>query len=42
MEFQKTINLFETIPNNKDLVKNNSKFKINKKTTTHKLRSKNQ
>ena len=31
MEFQKTINSLETIPDNKDLVKNKSKFKINKK-----------
>ena len=31
MEVQKTINLLETIPDNKDLVKNKSKFMINKK-----------
>ena len=31
MEVQKTINLLQTIPDNKDLVKNKSKFKINKK-----------
>ena len=31
MEVQKTINSLETIPDNKDLVKNKSKFKINKK-----------
>ena len=31
MEFQKTINSLETILDNKDLVKNTSKFMINKK-----------
>ena len=31
MEVQKTINSLQTIPANKDLVKNKSKFKINKK-----------
>ena len=31
MEFQITISSLETIPDNKDLVKNKSKFKINKK-----------
>ena len=31
MEFQKTINSLETIPDKKDLVKNKSKLKINKK-----------
>ena len=31
MEVQKSINLLETILDNKDLVKNKSKFKINKK-----------
>ena len=31
MEFQKAINSLETVPDNKDLVKNKSKFKINKK-----------
>ena len=41
MEFQKTINLLETIPDNKDLIKNKSKFIINKKKRK-KLRSKNQ
>ena len=40
MKFQKTINSHETIPDNKDLVKNKSKFTINKKKTK-KLRSKN-
>ena len=30
-EFQKTINSLETIPDNKDLVKNKSKFMINEK-----------
>ena len=40
MEFQKTINSLETIPDNKDLVKNKSKSKVNKKKK--KLRSKNQ
>ena len=29
MEVQKTINSLETIPDNKDLVKNKSKFTIN-------------
>ena len=42
MEVQKTINSLETIPDNKDLVKNKSKLKINKKKKTKKLRSKNQ
>ena len=42
MEFQKTINSLETIPDNKDLVKNKLKFMINKKKKTKKLRSKNQ
>ena len=32
MEFQKTINSLETIPDNKDLVKNKWKFMINEKT----------
>ena len=41
MEFQKTINLLETILDNKDLVKNKLKFMINKKKTK-KLRLKNQ
>ena len=31
MEAQKTINSLETILDNKDLVKNKSKFKVNKK-----------
>ena len=31
MEFQKIINLLETVPDNKDLVKNKSKFMINNK-----------
>ena len=31
MELQKTINSLETIPDNKDLVINKSKFKINEK-----------
>ena len=31
MGVQKTINSLETIPDNKDLVKNKSMFKINKK-----------
>ena len=31
MEFQKTINLLETISDDKDLLKNRSKFMINKK-----------
>ena len=31
MEFQKIINLLETIPDNKNLIKNKSKFMINKK-----------
>ena len=31
MEFQKTITSLETIPDNKDLVKNKAKFMINKK-----------
>ena len=31
MEVQKTINSLETIPDNKDLVKNKLKFKIKKK-----------
>ena len=31
MEFQRTINSLETIPDNKDLVKNKSKFMINEK-----------
>ena len=31
MDFQKTIHSLETITDDKDLVKNKSKFKINKK-----------
>ena len=31
MEVEKTINSLETIPHNKDLVKNKSKFKTKKK-----------
>ena len=31
MEFQKTINLLDTTSDNKDLLKNRSKFMINKK-----------
>ena len=31
MEFQKTINLLDTTSDNKDLLKNGSKFMINKK-----------
>ena len=42
MEVQKTINSLETIPDNKDLVKNKSNFKINKKKKTKTLRPKNQ
>ena len=42
MEVQKNINSLKTIPDNKDLVKNKSKLKINKKKKTKKLRSKNQ
>ena len=42
MEVQKTINLLETIPCNKDLVKNKWKLKINKKKKIKKLRWKNQ
>ena len=34
MEFQKIINLPDTISNNKDLLKNGSKFMINKKKIT--------
>ena len=36
MKVQKTINSLETIPDKKDLVKNKSKFKINKKKKTNK------
>ena len=41
MDVKKTINSLETIPYKKDLLKNKSKFQINKKKTK-KLRSKNQ
>ena len=34
MKFQKTINSLETILDNKDLVKNKSKFMINEKKIT--------
>ena len=34
MEFQKIINSLETIPDNKDLVKNKSNFMINEKKKT--------
>ena len=34
MEFQKTISSLETIPDNKDLVKNKLKFMINEKKNT--------
>ena len=40
MEVQKIVNSLETIPDNKDLVRNKSKFKINKKKN-NKLRSQN-
>ena len=45
MEFQKTINSLDITCDNKDLLKNRSKFMINKKkitVITKKLRSKDQ
>ena len=42
MEVQKTINLLETIPDKKDLVKNKWKLNINKKKKIKKLRWKSQ